>query len=347
MSHKLFMQRALDLAAKGLGKVSPNPMVGCVIAHKEKIVGEGWHKQFGKEHAEVNAIDNIENKDLIKRSTVYVTLEPCSYHGKTPACTDLLIKYRPQEIIIASRDPNPKVSGRGIAMLEVAGFKVSYGIMEQEAIALNKRFFVAMNKNRPYIILKWAQTADGFIARSDFSSKWISNKCSREQVHKWRTEEDAILVGYNTVKYDNPKLTARNWPGRNPARVIIDPGKELDLSLNIFRGEEKVFVFNNGENKSIGNVKYIKIGKIKDMLDYLYSQDIGSVLIEGGSKTIDKFLKEGYWDEARIFTSQQKFGQGLSAPTLATKPSEFQKIMDDSLKIVYNPESSILWQKIS
>lgn len=342
------MQRALDLAQKGLGFVSPNPMVGCVIVHDNKTVGEGWHKNYGGKHAEVNAIDSLENKEIITESTVYVTLEPCSFYGKTPACTDLLIKHNPQLVVVASKDPNPKVSGNGIKLLKQAGISVEFGILEKEAITLNKRFFVAMQENRPYVILKWAQTSDNFIARSDYSSKWISNEYSRQLVHKWRTEEDAILVGYNTVKYDNPELTARNWEGRNPVRVVIDPGLDLNQSFKIFGDSEEVYVFNSKVEKSDGNLHYKLISEsnlAESLLENLYKNDIGSVIIEGGSKTINDFIDQGLWDEARVFSSQQAFGDGISAPNLHVKASEEIKIEEDNLKIIYNPESSTLWQK--
>jgi diaminohydroxyphosphoribosylaminopyrimidine deaminase/5-amino-6-(5-phosphoribosylamino)uracil reductase len=348
MTHSRYMRRALDLAKYGQGEVSPNPMVGCVIIHNEKIIGEGWHKKFGGAHAEVNAVDSVADKGLLTESIFYISLEPCSFHGKTPACTDLILKYKPKLVVIASKDPNPKVSGTGIKVLENAGIEVVYGVLEEEAIALNKQFFVSIIKNRPYIILKWAQTEDGFIARINFDSKWISNEQSRQLVHKWRTEEDAILVGYNTVIYDDPQLTARNWQGRSPTRVVIDPKLELNHSLKIFEGVEKVYVINTVTNQLKDNIENVKVSSenlILDMLSFLWEQNIGSIIIEGGEKTINSFLKEGLWDEARIFTSATTFGEGITAPKIENEADEEQNIMGDRLITIYNPKTKMLWQK--
>jgi diaminohydroxyphosphoribosylaminopyrimidine deaminase/5-amino-6-(5-phosphoribosylamino)uracil reductase len=342
------MQRALELALKGQGSASPNPMVGCVIVYDDKIIGEGWHEKFGEAHAEVNAVNSIENKELLSDSVFYITLEPCSIHAKTPACTDLILKYRPKSVVIASKDPNPKINGTGISMLENAGIQVIYGLLEDKSIVLNRRFFVSVSQNRPYIILKWAQTADGFIARKNYDSKWISNEKSRQLVHKWRTEEDAILVGYNTVKYDDPLLTARNWPGRNPVRVIIDLNLKLADSLHVFDGDEKVYLVNIENDLSQGNISQVKVSAknyISDTLAYLWEQNIGSLIIEGGAKTINNFLAKGYWDEARIFTAENMFGEGIAAPSIEEDPSEEQNILGDRLSTIYNPKTKMLWQK--
>lgn len=348
MSDEHFMQRALDLAVVALGKVSPNPMVGCVIVQGEKIIGEGWHKIFGQDHAEVNAIASVKSKDLISESNIYVSLEPCCYYGKTPACTDLLVKYKPKRVIIACEDPNPEVQGNGIKILKENGIEVQVGVLQNEAMTLNRRFFVSNFKHRPYIILKWAQTKDSFIARSNFDSKWISNEYSRQLVHKWRTEENAILVGKNTVEYDNPQLTVRDWQGSNPIRVILDPGLNLNPSSKVFNGQEKVFVFNLKEDSYDRNLIRIKVDKenfLTDLLNELYRQGIGSVIIEGGAKTIDSFIAAGYWDEARIFTSEITFGNGKAAPVLNFDKFEEQNINGDILKITYNPNTALLWQK--
>ena len=348
MTHTQYMQRALDLAFKGQGSVSPNPMVGCVIVYNDKIIGEGWHEKFAEAHAEVNAVNSVQNKELLSESVFYISLEPCSIHGKTPACTDLILKYKPKKVVIATKDPNPKVSGSGISILENDGIEVIYGVLEQESVNLNRRFFVSMSLNRPYIILKWAQTADGFIARKNYDSKWISNEQSRQLGHKWRTEEDAILVGYNTVIHDNPRLTARNWQGRNPARVIIDPDLALDHSLKVFAGDEKIYLINTVSEQSTGNIRRVKVSSnnfLADMLAYLWQQNIGSVIIEGGTKTINNFLAEGYWDEARIFTAENKFSEGIAAPLIDLEADEEQNIMGDRLSTIYNPKTKMLWQK--
>ena len=204
------MQRALELARLGMGYVSPNPMVGCVVVHNDLIIGEGWHRQYGGPHAEVNAINSVADKTLLPESTVYVSLEPCNHWGKTPPCTDLLLSHHPRRVVICNADTNPKAAG-GLQRLQAAGIVVETGLLEQEGRWLNRRFFTVVKQGRPHIILKWAQTADGYMARSDYSSKWISNVYARQLVHKWRSEEDAIMVGRNTARYDNPQLTNREW----------------------------------------------------------------------------------------------------------------------------------------
>lgn len=348
MGDEHYMQRAIDLAIKGLGGVSPNPLVGCIIVNEDKIIGEGWHKFFGEAHAEVNAIASVSNKDLISDSTIYITLEPCSFHGKTPACTDLIVKYKPKAVVIASKDPNPKVSGNGVRILEQANIEVRSGILEEEAMVINKRFFVNMNLKRPYVVLKWAQTNDGFIARKNNDSKWISNEYSRQLVHKWRTEEDAILVGRSTVKYDNPELTARSWEGRNPRRIIIDPELKLDDSYKLFTDEDPVYIFNCIKDQSEGRRVLLKVSKenlLGDMLSLMDTNDIGSVLVEGGAHTLKSFINEGLWDEARIFTSNNNFEEGIGAPKLEFTDAEELNIMGDRLSIIYNPKTQSMWQK--
>ena len=216
---EIYMHRALELARNGAGKVSPNPMVGCVIVHNGTIIGEGWHQQFGGPHAEPNAIAAVNNQELLKDATLYVTLEPCAHFGKTPPCAHLIIEKQIPRVVVCNLDPNPLVAGKGIKLLKDAGIEVKTGILAQEGAFLNRRFFTYINHKRPFIILKWAETADGFVARENYDSKWISNALSRKLVHKWRTEEDAILVGKNTALYDNPQLTSRDWEGKNPISV--------------------------------------------------------------------------------------------------------------------------------
>ncbi|MEQ9412696.1 MAG: bifunctional diaminohydroxyphosphoribosylaminopyrimidine deaminase/5-amino-6-(5-phosphoribosylamino)uracil reductase RibD, partial [Cyclobacteriaceae bacterium] len=219
ISDKFYMLRAMELAKNGIGHVSPNPLVGCVIVYEGKIIGEGWHGKYGEAHAEVNAVNAVADKSILNGAAVYVNLEPCAHTGKTPPCADLLVKHKVKRVVIANVDPNPLVAGKGIAKLKDAGVEVLTGVLEEAGRELNKRFFTFLKHKRPFVILKWAQTSDGFIARENFDSKWISNEYSRKLVHKWRTEEDSILVGYNTALYDNPKLTARDWTGRNPVRI--------------------------------------------------------------------------------------------------------------------------------
>jgi len=228
------MQRALDLAERGKGAVRPNPMVGCVIVHEEKIIGEGYHEQYGGPHAEVQAFASVSDPQLLAEATVYVSLEPCSHWGKTPPCANLLVEKGIKSVVVATLDPNPLVAGKGVQLLEVAGISVQVGLLEQEARWQNRRFFCQQEKHRPYVILKWAQTQDGFIARENFDSKWISGTQSRQLVHQWRAEEQAILVGKNTALHDNPRLNVRDWTGSDPIRVVLDSKLELPTDLHLF-----------------------------------------------------------------------------------------------------------------
>ncbi|MFC5626780.1 bifunctional diaminohydroxyphosphoribosylaminopyrimidine deaminase/5-amino-6-(5-phosphoribosylamino)uracil reductase RibD [Algoriphagus winogradskyi] len=336
---ELYMQRALELAELGRGKVSPNPMVGCVIVHQDRIIGEGYHQQYGKPHAEVNAINSVANQDLLADSTVYVTLEPCAHFGKTPPCANLLVEKKVKKVIIAGFDSNPLVGGKGIQILKDAGIVVQTGLLEQEARFQNKRFFTQIEKKRPYVILKWAQTKDGFVAREDYSSKWITNSSSRQLVHKWRAEEDAIMVGKNTAKYDDPALNVRDWVGKNPLRIVIDSKLELPNSLKLFDEAVPTICFNTLKSEVKGTLEYAKLNpgfKIKDILDELNKRNIQSVIIEGGSYLLNKFLASELWDEARVFTSSNKFGSGIAAPVPPTPVSETIEILDDTLRIYHH-----------
>ncbi len=342
------MQRALQLAKNGLGSVSPNPMVGCVIVHNNKIIGEGWHQQFGEDHAEVNAINSIVDNELLSEATVFVTLEPCSYVGKTPACSNLLVKSGVKKVVIATLDPNPKVSGNGIKTLKNAGIEVETGVLTNDSITLNKRFFINQLLNRPYIFLKWAQTKDGFIAHKNFDSKWISNEYSRQLVHQWRAEEDAILVGKNTAKYDNPSLTVRDWHGKDPTRVVLDRNLELSSKLNLFNGEVETLVYNLKENRKDKGVEFIKLEGhdfLSELLKDVYQRGIGSIIIEGGSQVLAQFIALGLWDEARVFSSNQLFGEGIKAPQLLEPSTKKEQIKEDELSYYYNPQTATYWQK--
>ena len=348
MKDDLYMKRALELAALGQRSASPNPLVGCVIVYNNEIIGEGWHKDFGGPHAEVNAVNSVSDKALLVDSTIYVTLEPCSYHGKTPACTDLISEVSPKRVVVASKDPNPKVSGQGMAILKDKGIELCFGVLEKEAVALNKRFFISMNLNRPYILLKWAQTSDGYLARSNYDSKWISNKISRQLVHKWRSEEDAILIGYNTAKYDNPRLNVREWQGSDPVKIVIDPKNELDGKLRLFNGHGKTIVLNTVKDSINGDVLKKRMDPdnfFSDVMDYLNTEAIGSVLVEGGAKTLLELIGLGLWDEARVFIAEKKFNQGIKAPSIKFEASHEQMIDNDRLLFIYNPETKKTWQK--
>ncbi len=330
-----YMKRCLDLAKNGLGNVSPNPMVGCVIVCEGKIIGEGYHAYYGGPHAEVNAINSVKDKELLQKSVLYVNLEPCSHFGKTPPCADLIIKNKIPEVVIGSTDPNSKVCGKGMQKLKDASCKITTGILEKECRELNKRFFTFHEKKRPYIILKWAQSSDGFIdiIRSNQSENrptWITSENTRILVHKWRTEEDAVMVGTNTARMDNPMLNVRDWKGRNPLRVAIDKSLTLPESLNLFDKSSPTVVFTSVNHKSEKNLEYVIIdftGKIiEQILKTLYEKEVLSVIIEGGEKLLNSFIKENLWDEARVFTGNKTFNDGIKAPYLDHKPALSEKL---------------------
>ncbi|HEY5690796.1 MAG TPA: bifunctional diaminohydroxyphosphoribosylaminopyrimidine deaminase/5-amino-6-(5-phosphoribosylamino)uracil reductase RibD [Cyclobacteriaceae bacterium] len=334
-----YMQRALELGQLGLGHVSPNPLVGCVIVHDDIIIGEGWHKQYGKAHAEVNAITDVEDKSLINQSTVYVNLEPCAHVGKTPPCADLLIKSGVKRVVIANEDPNPLVNGKGIQKLLDANIEVEGGLCSVAGLQLNKRFFNFMRNKRPFIILKWAQTANGLIARENFDSKWISNEFSRQLVHKWRAEEDAILVGFNTAANDNPQLSVRDWKGKNPVRIVIDSQLQLSRSLHLFNQSQQTICYNFLKNEDRTNLIFVRLEQdnwIQGLLTDLFNRKIQSVIIEGGAKTLNLFLKCNLWDEARVFTSSKTFGKGIPAPAMANIPYCSERIQGDELNFYNN-----------
>ncbi len=335
-----YMLRCLELARMGMGSVSPNPLVGCVIVKDGKIIGEGWHQKYGSSHAEVNAVNSVADKDQLIGSTVYVNLEPCSHFGKTPPCSDLLIANKVGKIIIANTDTNKLVAGKGIAKLNAAGIEVTLGVLEQQGRELNKRFFTFHGKQRPYIILKWAQTLDGFVARSNYESKWISNELSRQVVHKWRSEEDAVLVGTKTAAHDNPELTVRNWSGRNPVRIVIDRFLRLPNKLSVFDGSVKTICYNVLKHEERGNLLLFRLPEtsfLEALTEHLVSVGIQSVIVEGGSTTLSLFIHAGLWDEARVFTSTRQFYSGVTAPTFTGTLVAEEKIESDTLRI-YSPE---------
>lgn len=321
------MHRALELARLGGGRVSPNPMVGCVVTHEDRILGEGWHRQYGGPHAEVNAINSVSEKHLLPESTVYVSLEPCNHWGKTPPCTDLLLSHLPKRVVICNADTNPKAAG-GLQRLQAAGIAVETGVLEQEGRWLNRRFFTMVEQGRPYIILKWAQTADGYMARSDYSSKWISNVYARQLVHKWRSEEDAIMVGRNTAHYDNPQLTNREWGlgentepealPRQPLRIVIDRQLSLPQTLNLFDGNYPSMCYNLLEDREQPNLLHKKLDPEAfwhQLFKDLGQRGIQSVLVEGGPRLFQQLQTLELWDEARVFTAPHSFGSGHAAPS--------------------------------
>jgi diaminohydroxyphosphoribosylaminopyrimidine deaminase / 5-amino-6-(5-phosphoribosylamino)uracil reductase len=327
MINPQFMQRALQLARLGAGSVSPNPMVGCVIVHEGKIIGEGYHQKYGEAHAEVNAVNAILDKSMLSESTVYVNLEPCSHFGKTPPCADLLIKHQVKKVIVCNYDPNPLVAGQGIEKLRQAGIEVEVGLLEDEGRELNKRFFTYIEKKRPYVILKWAESVDGFIAKKNFKAVQISNLLSRRFVHKMRSEEDAIMVGTNTAKYDNPKLDSRFWTGKNAVRVLIDKNLSLSNNLNIFDDSQKTICYttvarsSTSRNVLENNTEIVLLKNdfhsINELvLEDLYQRKVQSIIIEGGTILLQSFIDLGLWDEAFILKSKLILEDGIKAPII-------------------------------
>jgi len=341
-----YIKRCIELAKNGLGTTYPNPLVGCVIIFENTIIGEGWHKKSGASHAEVIAIESVQNKELLSSSTLYVSLEPCSHFGKTPPCADLILKYKIPNVVIGTVDPNSKVAGKGIQKLKDSGVNVTFGILEKEGNELNKRFFTFHRKNRPYIILKWAESADGFISpknKTEQKPVWISNEYSRQLVHKWRSEEQAILVGTQTIIDDNPSLTVRDWVGKNPIRVVIDKENAIDLSSNVFDNKAKTIVFSNKEVTSNSDkIQTIKIdfdtNSTQEIVKKLYNNNIQSIIIEGGRKTLQSFIDANLWDEARVFIGEINLKEGTKAPELNRKINLKVVLKKDTLLLYRNDD---------
>ncbi len=340
------MQRCIDLAGLGAGRVSPNPMVGAVIVHEGLIIGEGYHQQYGQAHAEVNAINQVfhhfdQAGELLKKAIIYVSLEPCAHYGKTPPCADLIIKHQIPRVVVGCRDPFDQVNGKGIEKLKAAGIEVICNVLSEECEWLNRRFFTRVQKKRPYIILKWAQTSDGFFAPADKSQYWITGEESVRLVHKWRSEEDAILVGKNTAIIDNPRLNVRHWSGKSPKRVVIDRRLELGHQYNIYDQSVETLVFNEIRMDIEGNIKYIALEDFERfvpqyILYQLYLQDIQSIIIEGGAYTLNTFIEAGLWDEARIFKGKSVLGHGIKAPRITGIAGGEFLPGKDHLQILYN-----------
>lgn len=333
------MKRALELARLGAGRVSPNPLVGCVIVHSGLIIGEGWHQKYGEAHAEVNAIESVQDKSILKDAVVYVNLEPCSHTGKTPPCADLLIKHAVKKVVVSNLDSNPLVAGNGVKKLRAAGIEVITRILEKDGRELNKRFFTFMEKQRPYIMLKWAETSDGFIARENHDSKWISNEYSRQLVHKWRATEDAILVGPMTARHDNPQLNVRDWSGRNPVRVVMDRFLRLSDTLHLFDRSQPTLCYNVLKHEEHPNLTLIRVEEedfIQNVLADLYKRKIQSVIVEGGATTLRLFIDAGLWDEANVFVSDKSFGKGIQSPRLNGNLIARESVFNDTLQ-TYHP----------
>ncbi len=346
---EIFMARCLELARCGEGSVSPNPMVGAVVVHDGKIIGEGYHIKHGQAHAEVNAIAAVKDKSLLPESTIYVNLEPCSHFGKTPPCADLIKDMRIPRVVVASTDPNPLVAGRGVDALRKAGRDVTVGVLEQEALELNRRFYTFHIQKRPYVILKWAQTLDGYIDAirkegDPIAPIWITNELSRRLVHKWRSDEQAIMVGTNTVEKDNPKLNVRDWSGSSPLRVVLDRKLRLPASSSVYDGSVPTLVFmgNNAsasqrkpELQSIPELELLTIDFAKSIeqqvLTELYQRGVLSVIVEGGAALINNFVRKNLWDESRVFVGNTFFGDGVKAPNLTGELYSYDEIGDSKL----------------
>jgi len=336
------MHRCLLLAKKGLGITRPNPSVGAVLVLEDTVIGEGVTSAYGGNHAEVNAINSVADKEQLKRATLYVTLEPCAHTGKTPPCVDLILKHRIKRVVIGCVDTNSLVAGKGIDRLKAAGCEVLVGVLETECLQHHKRFFTVQNKQRPYLILKWAETKDGFIApkeKKEQAPVWISNAFSQQLVHKWRSEEHAILVGTNTVVADNPSLTVRHWSGNNPVRVVLDARCRIPSDAAVFNSAAKTIVL-----CQLGTVVPVRENCVFECIDFskniarqicnvLQQHQIQSVIVEGGAQTLQAFIDEDLWDEARVFEGAVLFGEGVKAPVFESKNSVETRIKHDVLKI--------------
>lgn len=343
--HRIYMQRCIEIAQNGLGTTAPNPMVGAVIVHRDHIIGEGFTSPYGGPHAEVNAIESVTDPALLSEAVIYVTLEPCSHFGKTPPCVDRILKHGIPEVVIGVQDPHYKVAGKGIQRLRDSGCKVTVGVLEEECRELHKRFLTFHEKKRPYLILKWAETVDGFIAPSNNKRLaepqpyWITGSSARQEVHKWRSEEQAILVGTTTVLADNPKLDVRKWSGKSPIRVILDRNLKVPADAHVLDGTIPTLVMTEVKTPPAGrkNVDYVILdfsGNLAQQLcDSLYKRNITSVIIEGGRQTLQTFIDTELWDEARVFTGNGSFQDGIQAPRLEGIIQTERVIGNDKLKI--------------
>jgi diaminohydroxyphosphoribosylaminopyrimidine deaminase/5-amino-6-(5-phosphoribosylamino)uracil reductase len=345
--HNTYMQRCIELAELGRGYVAPNPMVGSVIVFDGKIIGEGFHQQYGKAHAEVNAINSVKDESLLAKSTIYVSLEPCAHFGKTPPCSDLIIASKIPKVVIGCVDTFSEVSGKGIEKLKDAGIKVITDILKDECRDLNKRFFTFHEQKRPFIILKWAESLDGYIGKHSITSSKnlskgikISNGLSQALVHKWRSEEQAIMVGTNTALYDNPQLNVRLWEGENPVRIVLDKALRLPNDLVIFDNSTATIIFNAVKNENILNTHFIKVdfdkSLIKQVLQHLYDLEIQSVIVEGGAQLLQSFIDAGLWDEARVFKGKTMLESGTKAPIIDGTLIKIEDIDGDKLTTLAN-----------
>lgn len=346
MSHEFFIQRCLQIAKNGIGTTRPNPSVGAVIVVNNKIIGEGFTAPYGGNHAEVNAINAVANKTLLKQATLYVTLEPCSHFGKTPPCADLIVKHQLKNVVIGCEDSNALVAGKGIAQLQNSGINVVVGVLETACKAHHKRFFTVQNKKRPYVILKWAETKDGFVAphsRTVQKPVWISNAYSQQKVHQLRSKEHAVLVGTRTVLDDNPKLNVRSWSGINPIRVFLDRSARISATAAVLDGSVQTIVFSEKQKYPFDCSPEIHVESIDfskniavQICEVLRKYKIQSLIIEGGSQTLQTFIDARIWDEAHVYVGAVSFNKGVKAPCLASEKVSETRIDNDLLKIYTN-----------
>jgi len=347
-THEIYMHRCLQLAELGSGHVAPNPMVGAVLVYDSMIIGEGYHMQYGQAHAEVNCINSVPeaSRHLINKSTLYVSLEPCNHFGKTPPCSALIIEQGIPAVVIACKDPFEKVNGTGIQRLKDAGVNIITGVLEKEALEMNRRFFTFHQQQRPYIILKWAQSQDQKIANADRSPVKISNAFSDRLVHQWRSEEAAIMVGTKTALHDDPMLTSRLWPGKDPTRVVIDKNLELPSILQLFDQSVPTIILNYIKQDTDGNNSYDKIPEGEDLvtatMNSLRKRDLTSLIVEGGAMLIQSFIDKGYWDEARVITNEELLiKDGIPAPVLKnTRLLNTEKLLTDEIRY-YKPHDQL------
>ena len=339
-----YMQRCIDLAQEGAGSVAPNPMVGAVLVYHDRIIGEGYHEKYGEAHAEVNCLKSVavSDREYISSSTLYVSLEPCAHYGKTPPCSQLIIDHQIPKVVIGCSDPFAKVNGKGISNLREAGIEVIVGVLEERAKELNKRFFVFHQQKRPYLILKWAETADHFIASNNDERLLISNEYSNRLVHRWRSEADGILIGTNTALKDNPALTNRLWKGKSPIRLVIDRNLKIPNSSKLLDSEQMTIVFNQSISSSDSQIIYAQINFngpiLSQVLEFCYQYPIQSILVEGGAELLQSFIDANLWDEARIIQNMDlKINEGLLAPVLKNQElAEKDQLANDQISIYRN-----------
>lgn len=339
MTHEFYISRCIELAKKALRNTYPNPLVGAVIVHNDEIIGEGYHEMAGQPHAEINAINSVKNPELLKDSTIYVSLEPCAHFGKTPPCANKLVEVGFKKVVIGTLDSHEKVNGKGKRILEDAGLEVIFGVLENECQELNKRFLTYHQKQRPYIVLKWAQSADKFLDK-DFKPTQIGNSVTKQFVHELRSNEHAILVGTNTALVDNPSLTTRQVVGRNPVRILIDFDLKVPQNFQLYNDEAKTIVFNAEKDAVEANITFIKISKenfLINLMTKLYEHQIQSVIIEGGKFTLQQFIDQNIWDEAIIIKNENlNLQNGTSAPFFNFKPFEVKNFRDNTIELYKN-----------